>query len=223
MPNTNIFDNINNFIQTYETTLPFSQKKVSFRPFRVKDAKVLGLILQEDNKKLAFKNMVELLKNTTTETEIDDLCLADAEYLFLQIRSKSVDEILNLVYQEEKIQVQIADIKYRNQVAEQEISIGPNISLVLKTPTVKDLLRLETFDKQEYGKACIEKIIANGEIYKLNKFVTDDIKSAIENLPLSVLSKIDVFLKKQPELYINLQLTDEQKEVSGLLNFFTFR
>ena len=218
----NILENLHSLIPNYETTLPFSKEKVSFTPFRVKDAKALSVILQEDNKKLAFKNMIDLLKTYASGTNIDDLCLADAEYLFLQIRSKSVDEILNLIYNNEKIQVNIAEIKPRNEVTEEHINLSGMI-LVLQTPTVKDLLRLPSFDKEEVAKACIQKIIVGNEIYKVNKFVTEEIKQLIENLPLSVVGKLDSFLKRQPELYLNLSVMEGTKEVSGLLNFFTYR
>ena len=218
----NILKNLHSLIPNYETTLPFSKEKVSFTPFRVKDAKALSVILQEDNKKLAFKNMIDLLKTYASGTNIDDLCLADAEYLFLQIRSKSVDEILNLIYNNEKIQVNIAEIKPRNEVTEEHINLSGMI-LVLQTPTVKDLLRVPSFDKEEVAKACIQKIIVGNEIYKVNKFVTEEIKQLIENLPLSIVGKLDSFLKRQPELYLNLSVLEGTKEVSGLLNFFTYR
>jgi hypothetical protein len=78
-------------------------------------------------------------------------------------------------------------------------------------------------DKEELQKACIEKIIVEKEIYKINKFVTEEIQQAIDNMPLSVLNKINSFLKKQPELFVKIQLSNEEKEVSGLLNFFTYR
>lgn len=218
----NILNNLNSFIQSYETTLPFSKKKVSFSPFRVKDAKTLSIILQEDNKKLALKNMVELLKNCTINVNIEELCLADAEFLFLQIRAKSVDEMLNLIYNNEKIQVNIDEIKHRNEICNEELSIGTAI-LVLETPLIKDLLKIDSFEKDSYRKIFIKKIIINNEIFKLNKFLTDELKQFIDNLPLSVIPKLDAFAKKQPELYLKINTSNEEKEVSGLLSFFIFR
>jgi hypothetical protein len=219
----NIVEQIESLLPSYETQLPFSKQNVSFTSFKVKDAKSLALILQEDNKKLALKNMVELLKQYSKGADIESLCLADAEYLFLQIRAKSVDEILNLIYNDEKVQVNIANIEPRNQIGEEEVRVSSKILLILQTPTIKDILRLPSLDKEELQKACIEKIIVEKEIYKINKFVTDEIKQAIDNMPLSVLNKIDSFLKKQPELFVKIQLSNEEKEVSGLLNFFTYR
>ena len=218
-----IIDNINSLLPKYETILPFSNKKVSFTPFRVKDAKALSMILQEDNKKLALQNMVALVKSCTQNIIIEELCLADAEYLFLQIRAKSVDEILNLIYNNEKFQVNISEIKPRNVVSEETISLNGAINITLQTPMIKDLLKLESLDKEEIGKACIEKIVVGNEIYKVNKYVSDEIKQLLENLPLSILSKIESFLKKQPELFLQIKSNNGETEVSGLLNFFTYR
>lgn len=218
-----LLNHLNSFIQKYETTLPISNKRVYFVPFRIKDAKALALVLQEDNKKLALKNMVELLKQCALEIDIDELCLADAEYLFMQIRSKSVDEVLNLVYGNEKVQINISDIKWKNTITSESITLAPSLQLVLETPLIKDLLKIDSFSKESYRKSFISKIIFNNEIYKLNKFVSEELKQIIENLPLSTLEKLDEFSKKQPELYLNIRLSNEEKEVSGLLSFFTFR
>lgn len=218
-----IIESLNSTIPQYEATLPFCKKEVSFTPFRVKDAKALTTILQEDNKKLAFKNMIEIIKSYSTGVDVSNLCIADAEYLFLQIRSKSVDEVLNLVYNGNKVQVNISEIKSRNEICEETIRIGNDISLVLKTPEIEKILRLNSLDKEELFKACIERVVIKNEIYRVNKYVTDEIKQLIENLPLSIVPKIENFMKKQPELYLSLPVGDEAKEVTGILNFFIFR
>lgn len=219
----NIVDFLNAAMPKYETVLPFSGKTVSFSPFKVKDAKNIAIILQENNKKLALKAMIDLIKTYCPDFDTSEACLADAEYLFLQIRSKSVDEILNLVKDNEKVQVSISEIKPRNKINTEIITLASGIILHLKTPTVKDLLKLQTLDKEDLSKACIEKIAIKNEVYHTNKFVSDEIKKVLDNLPLSVLPKLDKFLKDQPELYLNIPFQSGEKEVSGLLNFFIYR
>lgn len=219
----NTIPDLSDLLPQYETTLPFSEINVTFSPFKVKDAKNISIVLQEENKKLAFNMMIELLKSTTKGANLLDLCVADLEFLFLQVRSKSVDERLNLLYNQEKVQVYIFDIKHRNSPITQTVEISKDTHIVLETPTAKDLLKLESFDKDHLIKACIKKIIVKNEIYYLNKFITKELHSLIDNLPLNVLPKIEEFLKVQPELYVMLETKDGQKEVSGFLNFFTYR
>jgi len=218
-----LMSSLKSLLPTYETILPFSKQKVIFRPFKVKDAKSISVILQEENKKLALIALVELLKNNTENVNIMNLCMADAEFLFLQIRSKSVDEQLNLIYNQEKIQVYIPDIKHRNEISSDTVTLTNSVFITLETPTIKDLLKLDTLDKEDFLKACIKKVNVSGEIFHVNKFVPEDIKTILDNLPLNILPKFEEFMKTQPELFVVLQTQDGDKEVNGLLRFFTFR
>tara|TARA_R110000868_G_scaffold139430_2_gene354213 strand:- start:4466 stop:5122 length:657 start_codon:yes stop_codon:yes gene_type:complete len=218
-----MIENIIDLLPTYSTELPFSKQKVLFTPFKVKDAKNISIILQEDNKKLALIAMVNVLKNCTKNIVIQDLCLADAEYLFLQIRGKSIEEYITLVFNDIKKQVNINELKTRNAIHTSEIIIGTNLKIVLETPQIKDLLEIDTLNKEDIVKACIKKLIIKNEIYHTNKFVPDELKNVTENLPLSFMVKVDEFLKNQPEVYVELDFGNEKKEVSGILNFFTYR
>jgi hypothetical protein len=218
-----MFELINDYLPTYTTELPFSKQKVQFTPFKVKDAKNIAIILQEDNKKLALIAMVSVLKNCTKDVSIHDLCIADAEYLFLQVRGKSIEEYITLVFNDTKKQFNINDLKTKNIIQSQEIVVGPNLKIVLETPKIKDLLNLETLNKEDVLKSCIKKLIVKNEIYDVNKFVPQELKETIDNLPLSFVMKTEDFMKSQPELYAEIEFNNEIKEVSGILNFFTYR
>lgn len=214
---------INNFLPKYKTNLPFSKKEVTFVPFKVKDAKNIATILQENNRYLAFIAMIDILKRNTEGININDICLADAEFLFLQIRSKSVDEMLNLVYNKEKIQVNISEIKPTNGLQNEQISVGENLSIVVKTPTIKDLLKINGTEKEDFIKASIKNVLLKNEIYDCSKFMPNEIKEIMANLPLNIITKLDDFLKKEPQLSLSVETSEGKKEVSGLLNFFIYR
>ena len=98
----NLLDELKVYFPKYEVVLPVSKLKVVFTPFKVKDAKNLSIILQENNKKLALIALYEIIKNNTTDINIDELCIADAEFLFLHIRSKSVDEHISVIFEKNK-------------------------------------------------------------------------------------------------------------------------
>ena len=149
--------------------------------------------------------------------------MADAEFLFLQIRSKSVDEQLNLIHNKERIQVSISDIYGKNSISSQTISLTNSVNLVLETPTIKDLLKLNSLEKDDIIQACIKKVTFNGEIFNVGKYVTDEIKVILENLPMNVLPKFEEFLKTQPDLFLIIKTEDGDKEVNGFLTFFTYR
>jgi hypothetical protein len=210
-------------LPSYTTTLPFSKQVVTFTPFKVKDAKNISIILQENDKKLALIALVNTIKGCCKNLQINDLCLADAEYLFLQIRSKSIEEMMNLVFENKKKQININDIKAKNSILSEEIIVGSNIRVVLETPKIKDLIELSSLTKSELINSSIKKIIVKNEIYDKNKFLPEEIKKTIDNLPISFAMKAEQFLQVQPELYIEIDFDGTKKEVNGILNFFTYR
>jgi hypothetical protein len=218
-----MIESINELMPTYSTTLPFSKETVNYTPFKVKDAKNIAVILQEENKKLALISMVNVLKNCTKDISINDLCLADAEYLFLQIRAKSIEEYITLIFNNTKTKINIADIKTKNNIATQEIPIGSNIKIILETPKIKDLIVLDTLDKDDLVRACIKKIYVKNEIFYTHKFIPKELKDTIDNLPISFIMSAEEFLKNQPQLFLEVDFENEKKEVSGILNFFTYR
>jgi hypothetical protein len=216
----NLLENLNSFLPVYATELPFSKQVVSFTPFKVKDAKNISVVLQEENKLISLKALYEILKNSTRGVVIDDLCLADAEYLFLMIRGKSIEEKINLLMNNKPVIIRINDIKWKNELVSQEIKISNELSFKIETPVLKDLLKLKQFSKKDFLLCSIKTITANKEIYDVEKFVTDDIKQFLENMPISVLNELEKI--NHPELYVNVSDNETESEVSGLLTFFTF-
>ena len=214
----NIIANLN---PTYETILPVCQKTVTFVPFKVKDSKNISIILKEENKKLCLLAMVNILKSNTKGVDIDDLCLADAEYLYLKIRSKSVGEEINLSINEEKITINIDSIKVKNTLTDNTIQIKDGVFAKVKTPKIKKLLESDFNDEFSLFKKYIYAIVIKNEVYNLDTFITDEYKELIENLPYSFIKEIEKISKKQPELYAILSTKSGEREVSGTLNFFT--
>ena len=204
----------------FETTLPFSKKKVLFTAFKVKDAKKISLILNEDNKKLSLLALYECIKDNCDLKNVQDLCLADAEYLFLQIRSKSVDELINVIVNQEKTQISISNIENKNAIQSLNIPVGESITITLATPSLSDLLKQDSFSDEVYSKSCIKSIIISGQVFYLDKFVNEKCKEIIDNLPLFTMKQINEFVKNEPRLWFKVQKENSESEVSGFLSFF---
>ena len=107
-------DIISNNFPVYECVLPFCKKTVKFNPFKVKDAKNISLILSENSKKISLNAMIDLLKLNSKGVNVHDLCLADAEYLFLCMRAKSIGESINLILNKKNVSINLQDIKFKN-------------------------------------------------------------------------------------------------------------
>lgn len=215
-----LLESLKSLLPVYTTVLPFSKKEVSFTPFKVKDAKNLAIVLQEENKVFSLKALYEILNNSTRGVNIDELCLADAEYLFLMIRSKSIEEKLNLIVNGTPKQINLGEIQWRNTISSKEIQVSSELTLLIETPLLKDLLHLKDLSKKEVLISSIKKVTAKKEVYDVSKFVSAEIKEFLDNLPLWVLTEIEK--TTHPELYIVLSDKDKESEVSGILTFFTF-
>lgn len=219
-----ILNNLKSYIPSYEIKLPVSNKTVSFTPFKVKDAKNLAVILEEKNKKLALKAMVEILKNNSSGIEINDLSLVEAEFLFLKIRSKSIDEVISVLYENKKYKINIDDIICKNNLTNKLLKLNEIITIDVRIPCIGELVKLDSFEKEDLYISMIDKVIIKNEVYSVKKYVPEEIKKILENLPLNILKSLDIFLEEQPKLIYNLKLdSGEIKEVSGTLDFFTYR
>lgn len=222
--NSKMIENIKNYYPEYELYLPLSKCKIYFKPFRVKDAKNIGIILQENNKKLALNALYEVIKNNTRGINVDDICLAEAEYIFLHIRSKSIDETISVIYDKEKYVLNISEISFKNNLKSEIVKINEYITVELNFPTLQELLELESLDTEYIQKATIKKVILKNEIYETKKYISEEIKELLDNLPISFLKHLDSYISLQPKLYYKIILKDgSEKEVSGLLDFFIFR
>lgn len=215
-------DIISNNFPVYECVLPFSKKTVKFNPFKVKDAKNISLILSENSKKISLNAMIDLLKLNSKGVNVHDLCLADAEYLFLCMRAKSVGESINLILNKKNVSINLQDIKFKNTLNEKTIKINDNFYIEIKTPSVETLSKTNIDDKIDYMKCFITKITVKNEIFDFKKFVPEDVKESLENLPLSFLNEMEKEFQLQPELYVNVNTEDGEREVSGILSFFTY-
>lgn len=213
--------NLNSVLPLYECDLPFSKQKVFFNPFKVKDAKNISIIIQEENKQLVLKTLVDLIKNCCKDINPLELCLADIEYLFLMIRSKSVEENLNLIVKGNPIKVSIYDVKAKNKIEKTELKISKNLILKIETPKVKDLLKFSELNKKDLALASIKQVVLNKEIYNVETFISSEIEEFLNNLPLSVMTEIEKL--NQPQLSLAIKTDDGESEVSGILSFFTLQ
>ena len=109
-----------NDVPKYEITIPSTDKKVYFRPFLVKEQKVLLIALESQDEKQILQAVVDTIKACIYEDiEIDKLAIFDLEYIFLQIRGKSVGETADLIMKcrecnhENKVKVDLEEIKIK--------------------------------------------------------------------------------------------------------------
>ena len=176
---------------TYETELPSTNEKVKYRPFLVKEQKLL-LIAQESKKqKETYLTMSNLLKSCTFDKlDVDNLPIFDVEYLFLKIRSKSVGEKITIMItcpddNETKVPVKLdlKDVAVQMTVGHtNELDISDKIKMIMKYPVLGDVSRSTGSDSNkvfEIMNQCIYEVHDGDTIYHRVDMSEKDIEEEI--------------------------------------------
>ena len=215
---------------TYELTLPSADVKVKYRPFLVKEEKVLLQAL-EANDDVEIKNAIKSIVSTCTFGQLDasNLATFDLEYVFLQIRSKSVGEIANVrlkcpddketyVTKEidlSKIEVQVDD-EHSN-----ELQINDKLKIVMKYPTIDTVdpnLNVKGMKtKQLFGMiaGCIHSIYDGETQYNVKDYTREDLDKFLENLDRKAFDKINKFFETMPQLREEIEIENPKTKVKS--------
>lgn len=228
---------------TYELELPSNGKTVKYRPFLVKEEKVLLLALESEDEKQITNAVKDLIKNcvVTRGVKVDQLPLFDLEFLFLRIRAASIGETLNLTVtclddNETKVDVQINinEIEVAKQSGHSsKIEFDEDFGIVMNYPSMqrfiemdflqKELTTEEVFDLIAEG---IEQIYKGDEVYDSTTTTKKEFREFVESLTTKQFESIQKFYETSPKLQHTFSVTNpntgEESEyvLEGLQSFF---
>ena len=232
-------------VPTYELTLPSEDKKIKYRPFLVREEKILYIAMETGQNKEMINALKDVVGACTFDVlNVDRLPIFDVEYLFLQIRAKSVSEITKFrticpddgkTYVETevdltKVEVQVDD-EHTNRIM---LESGRNLGLVLKYPTLKNYDVGRGLDNIEIDKVfnilidCIDHIFEGDKIYPAKDTSKQELKEFIEGLPQDAFTKIKSFFDTMPKLKHEIEVTNPNTNVTskivltGIADFFGY-
>jgi hypothetical protein len=217
---------------TYELTLPLSKKKINFRPFLVKEQKNLMMAIEANDSETIERNIKQVLHNCTLSEniDIDKLPVLDVEYYFIQLRARSVGEVVENNY--------ICTNKVDDKECNNKMSISLNLLelQVEKNPQQSDIIQLtnKISIKLKYPEfSTIEKIkqkTTSVEIafqyYYANETTPEELMGFVEELNNDQFAKIEDFFDNLPKLNKTVQMIcskcgyDHSINVEGLESFF---
>ena len=229
---------------TYELTLPSTGKQIQYRPFLVKEEKVLVIALEsEDTKQIttAIKNVIKSCIQTRG-VKVESLPTFDIEYLFLNIRGKSVGEVVevNLVCPDDnettvKAEINLDDIQVeKTEGHTNKIKIDNEIMMEMKYPSLDEFIK-NNFDMSggsdmdqsfELIAACIDKIYTADEVWTAADCTKKEIRDFLEQMNSSQFKEIENFYTTMPKLSHTLEITNPKTKVTsevvleGLASFF---
>ncbi len=223
---------------TYELEIPSSKEKITYRPFLVKEEKIL-LLAQEAGEESDILNAIkQIIKNCTfEEVEVENLALFDLEYIFLNIRSKSVGEKVELkllcdddgeTYADVTIDLDEVTVDFPKEHTN-NIQLTDTISLVMRYPQMSALNLMTDSDTETIFhmiKTSIRQIIDGETIYEQVDFTEEDLDVFIESLTSEHFKNIQEFFQTMPKLkhvvkYKNPKTKKQNKRtLEGLNSFF---
>jgi hypothetical protein len=233
-------------VPTYEIELPISKKKIKYRPFLVKEQKNLLMALESNESSTIQQNVRDILNNCTlTEgINIDKLPIIDVEYYFINLRSKSVGEIVETRYRcnnevEEKVcgnimeaSVNLQNIKpYREEEVSPEIQLTDKVMIKMKFPEfgiIKDSLNMDDITEVTFNLIAesIEYIFDGDQFYYAHEAEPGEMLEFVEGLNQSQFEKVEHFFNNLPKLKETVEMTCSKCgfhhtiDVEGLENFF---
>ena len=229
---------------TYELELPSTGQSVQYRPFLVKEEKVLVIALEsEDTKQIttAIKNVIKSCIQTRG-VKVESLPTFDIEYLFLNIRGKSVGEEVevNLVAPDDgvtevKVTIGLDEIQVKkNDDHTRQIKLDDSLMMEMKYPSLDQFIS-NNFDFNEKNQleqsfdliaSCVDKIYSEEEVWAAADCTKKEIKDFLEQMNSTQFKEIETFFETMPKLthtvtFVNPK-TKKENEVllEGLASFF---
>jgi len=215
--------------QTFELNVPSSDQKVKFRPFLVKEEKVLLQAQQSEKPEEMADALVQVIKNCTFDKlKADTLPSFDIEYIFLKIRSKSVGEKVDLMItcpddNETKVKHTVDLSKVEVEVGDDHnnvVKLTDTVSVVMSYPTVRTFqgANLATMSADEIVNLtgrCIHQIIDGVETHERADIEDKEMNEFLENLTQEQFAKIQNFFTTMPRLKHEIKVTNPKTKKKG--------
>ena len=229
---------------TYELELPSTEKSVRYRPFLVKEEKLLVIALESEDTKQITNAIKTVIKNCilTKDIKVETLPTFDIEFLFLNIRGKSVGEQVevNVICPDDNetnvsVSIDLDDIKVqKNEEHTNKIKVDPKIMMEMKYPSLEQFIK-NNFDFNNENKmeqsfdliaSCIDKIYTEDEVWSAADVTKKEVIEFLESMNSSQFKDIEKFFETMPKLSHKIQITNPKTKVEsevvleGLASFF---
>ena len=231
---------------SYELELPSTGKTIQYRPFLVKEEKLLVIALESQDTKQITNAIKAVIRSCvlTKSVKVEDLPTFDIEYLFLNIRGKSVGEDIDVKIicpddekTEVNINVNLDDIKVQKSKGHsKKIKLDKNLMMELKYPSLNEFVK-SNFDPNDLNRSamdqsfdlistCIDKIYDQDEVWVAADCTKKEIKDFIESMNSAQFKQIENFFETMPKLSHTIKVTNPKTKVEsevvleGLASFF---
>ena len=227
---------------TYELELPSTGKTVKYRPFLVKEEKVLLLALESQDEKQVTNAVKDLLKNCViSRIKVDQLPSFDLEFLFLKIRAASIGEEITLTVtclddNETKVEanININEIEvFKPEGHDPKIMFDDTTGIVMKYPSMKQFIEREFLQKDmkteevyDFIADSIDQIFDDEEVYDSTTTTKKEFRTFVDSMTTKQFEKVQKFYETSPKLSHKFTVInpntgkDSEYTIEGLQSFF---
>ena len=216
---------------TYELTIPSSERKIKYRPFLVKEEKILIIAMESQDDKQIAQAVKDVLGSCILSKgiSVDKLSTFDIEYLFLNIRGKSVGETVEVLVtcpddNKTKVPVvvnldEIQVIRSDNHSA--DISLDGNLSMRMKYPSMGEFVKsnfnveMKVDDTFDMVCSCIEQVYSEEESWAAADCTKKELLEFLEQLDSSQFKKIETFFETMPKLSHTFKVVNPNTKVES--------
>tara|TARA_B110000967_G_scaffold148593_1_gene152207 strand:- start:173 stop:874 length:702 start_codon:yes stop_codon:yes gene_type:complete len=222
----------------FEAKLVSLEDKVKYRPFTVKEEKILLIAQEADEINQVILAIKQIVGNCCIDIDVDELPMFDLEYLLLQIRAKSVNNVINFTIKDPdtdkpvEIELDVDDIKLKmDEDHSKEIHINDDAYLIMRYPRIEQVKSFADNTQSQVNNvfnvmtSCIETVVDGDSVYDLKDFSEEEVMNFIDSFPSTTVEGIRKFFDTIPVLTTKTKYTNadgDEKEVvlEGMETFF---
>ena len=225
----------------FEIVIPSTDKKAHFRPFTVKEEKILLIAQESKDVDQIILSIKQVLNNCLVGAEVDDLSVFDLEYIILNIRGKSVNNEILFGFQDEETEERVDVMLDVNDVNVQfdpnhskEIVINDQYYIMMRYPSLDEVKGMQLLGEGDTEQmfntmlSCIDILVdrTTDEIYKLSDFTDKEVSDFVDGFTGTVVESIKKFYQTMPKLRHTIEYKDKNGKdktfvVEGMESFFT--
>lgn len=220
----------------FSIELPSTKNTLRFRPFTVKEEKLLLLASESEDAKTVSDTIKQVLNNCfIDEVDINTLAIFDVEYVFLKLRAKSVNNIIELQFKDDHDKNVKTEIDLEEVIVEfdpehtNQINLSEKVILTMKYPSFSMFEAMsggkENTDMSDILKETIDKVVNGDEVLSLKDYSNEEITAFTDSFTSKNMRDIEKFFGTLPKLKMDVKYRDSEgndkvREVVGLQNFF---
>tara|TARA_A100001201_G_scaffold114780_1_gene98388 strand:+ start:363 stop:1061 length:699 start_codon:yes stop_codon:yes gene_type:complete len=223
---------------TFELMVPSTKQTLKYRPFLVKEEKILLLAQQGGTANDLIRAINQIIEACVEDVDVNKLASFDTEYIFLQLRANSVSELAKINIHDEEIddwvevEVDLHDVIVPEIEMDNKVELADDIFIELRYPRYVDMMRLDEDDELntniEMIAMCIDKVYEGEEVMEMSSFSKEEQEVFINSFSADAFAKVQEFFVNMPKVSMEAKYKikvdgknkTKKRKLEGINDFF---